>query len=112
MTVYILQKDNKKDFTGASRFGKLEYIIDIKSAIYPDSSEESIRALVETTRRRLDTFSPYSDYVLFMGDPVHIGITGAILAERHTIIPVLKWDNRYNDYYCVKIDISKSQDLV
>lgn len=103
VTVFIVQKDERKDFSAAERFGKTEIVF--SRGLFPDDAEARIREMLEIARAVLRRFNPDTDYILLSGDPVGINIVGAVLSEDFDNYRLLKWDNQGKAYYPVTVQL-------
>lgn len=110
--VFVIQKDPDKDFSKAEKFGKLKYLWGKNRNTYPDNSEARVLEMCDTARTKLDSFRPFSDYLLVNGDPVGIVIVTAALVdlfdweEEPPPLKLLKWDAQQKDYYVVEVPIN------
>lgn len=105
MTVFVLQKDDKKDFSAAEKFGDLQFLWGVRRGIYPDNADTRVDTMVSTARKALEKFDVEKDYLLLVGDPIGISIVSALLGEMSDTIPVLKWDGQAQQYYPVTINL-------
>ena len=100
--VYVTQENPRVDIVSAIRWGDLEALTAAYEQLhlFPDRIVAQIRA-------KLDGFGD-EDWLLAMGDPAIIGVAFAIAAEINGgRVNLLKWDRMENDYYPVRIDLSK-----
>lgn len=105
MTVYVLQRDPRKDFSDAKRFGPLKFLWGTNYHVHIDDAERRIPEIVEKAIEKLATYDPKKDFILFNGDPIGISAVSAILAQRWNSISALKWDNEHRGYYRVSINL-------
>lgn len=102
-TVYITERTSGKDFSGADRFGHVEFLF--RKGVYPDNLDQRIPDMVDIARRKLANFDPNSDFILPVGDPVGIAIVFMILGHCRGRVSVLKYDRQTGIYYVAPITI-------
>lgn len=101
-TVYVVQEHPTKSVFKAKKFGKLKSIFDQRYQVYIDSC-----AAVDIADVALEDFRG-KDYLLLIGDPILIGVCFAIVSAKTPAVQVLKWDNKYKDYWPITIDFRKT----
>lgn len=104
MTVFIVQDDGRRDFSGAKRFGDLEPLIGIDA--YPDNAHERVPVMTKIMRAKLKDFRPLHDFLLLTGDPIAISLATAVITESGTAsYCCLKWDRENKGYFSVWINL-------
>tara|TARA_R110000751_G_scaffold131655_4_gene234026 strand:- start:984 stop:1292 length:309 start_codon:yes stop_codon:yes gene_type:complete len=100
MTVFIIQKVPRRDFSSADKYGDLKSIVP-----YHEQIALSPGPVVFQANKILKNFSD-DDYLLLVGDPSIIGACCA-LASRHNNgrYKVLKWDRLDSRYYPIEFNI-------
>jgi hypothetical protein len=99
--VYVTQDDGTKNLNAAKRFGLLVAVA--HRSIYPD---ENTPGVAKRARSILAPFDQDKDFVLPVGDPVHIAATLLALGHLgHRRVKLLKWDREGKEYYPVEIEV-------
>lgn len=102
-TVYLVQQDSRKNFTGALEYGSVEALLDEREELDMFNS----RKIIDKLRFGLQRVTE-ADYIIPMGNPVSIGLAFAIAAElTGGCFNALKWDGQEMRYFVVKIDLRK-----
>lgn len=101
MTVFITQDVRGRDFTDATSFGDIVWLVPaIEQATL--SSQPLVRRMV----RHLVKFTD-ADYLLLSGDPVAIATASALAAYNNGgRFKVLKWDRMSSRYLPIQVDIT------
>ena len=84
------------DFSAAAAHGQLTPILD------PDDNPLFLSHLTPKIRKALEEFKP-GDFLVAVGDPSVIGLCCALLALRHRVFGMLKWDRKLHIYNQVEI---------
>lgn len=100
-TVYLVQQDSKKNFTGALEYGSVEALLEEREEL----DMFNTRKIIDKLRLGLRDMTE-DDYLIPMGNPVSIGLAFAIAAEiTNGCFNALKWDNQELRYFVAKIDL-------
>tara|TARA_R100000234_G_scaffold46829_1_gene27996 strand:- start:17594 stop:17896 length:303 start_codon:yes stop_codon:yes gene_type:complete len=99
MSVYIVQEVKGRNVLPAQQYGELELMLPPGDIVL--SSQPTIKRL----RNKLKNFSD-KDYILTMGDPIAIALSGIIASQNNNgRVKFLKWDRQEKKYYPVKCDL-------
>ena len=99
MTVYVLQEMGR-NVRSAEKFGDLKVCLPDNKQIVLSSGPLAFRL-----QQILKDFND-NDYLLLMGDPAIIALTGAIVSDiNNRKFKVLKWDRDEKRYYDIEIDL-------
>ena len=94
MTVYIIQKVPRRDFSSAEKYGKLKPVVP-----YHEQIALSPGPVVFSAQKILKNFCD-DDYLLLVGDPSIIGACCAIASRYNNgRYKVLKWDRLERRYF-------------
>lgn len=99
--VYVTQDDGTKNLNPAKQYGVLVPIA--YRSIFPDEGGVGV---AKRARSTLASFDQDRDFILPVGDPIHIA--AAMLALGHLgirLVRVLKWDREGRTYYPVEIEV-------
>ena len=100
MTVYIIQKVPKRDFSSAKQFGDLKSLVP-----YHEQIALSPGPVVFGVNKILKNFSD-DDFLLLVGDPSIIGACCAIASRYNNgRYKVLKWDRLERRYFPIEFNI-------
>lgn len=103
--VYVIQKQqrfcheqgmlvDRFDLTTAEQYGKIEYLLS------PQASPFKPDRVIDELETQLQDFGP-DDFLLLVGNPVLIGLSTAIAADRSPDINFLQWSGTEQRYICV-----------
>lgn len=99
--VFIVQEDNRRNFTGCLEFGSVECLLDEDQEL----TMLNTRKIIDILRFKLQKMEP-GDYLVPTGSPVSIGIAFAIAAGvTGGLFKALKWDGHENRYFEANIDL-------
>jgi len=101
--VYVVQEALKKnrdgtvvprvDLTPAESYGEIQYLL-----AWSDTKKLPIDQIIWKLRRALANFTS-NDYILMIGSPTAMWLSGAIAAENNEgYVKTLEWDNNNNCY--------------
>lgn len=97
--VYVVQDHPKFDVTPALVFGELKVIY---SGPFIRWENQFVAA-----RKALINFNSEVDYLLCIGDPVHMFLVGSALAKAgHLTIKILRWSMHRQMYDVVSVSLS------
>lgn len=100
-TVYLVQQDSRKNFTGALEYGSVEALLEEREEL----DMFNTRKIIDKLRLGLRDMTK-DDYLIPMGNPVSIGLAFAIAAETTKgCFNALKWDSQDLRYFVAKIDL-------
>lgn len=99
--MYVTQDDGSKNLNAAKRWGLLVPIA--HRSIYPDDAQGLV---ARRARSVLAPFNADRDFILPVGDPVHIAAALFALGFLgHRKVKLLKWDREGKEYYPVEIEV-------
>ena len=100
-TVYLVQQDSRKNFTGALEYGSVEPLLEEREELDMFNARKIIEKLTWGLRDMQQ-----EDFLIPMGNPVSIGIAFAIAAKiTGGCFNALKWDGQEMRYFVSKIDL-------
>lgn len=103
-TVYVIQNNPFNDTTSATQYGELKVLVPFGDNNY------AVRDTITLLKDGLKDFKE-GDYVLLMGDPVAIALTGLVLYEvlgETDHVRFLKWNRRTSEYILVEFAASEA----
>lgn len=99
---YVVQKSRKMDFSSLDRWG--EPIFLFGRGFYPDDVVENKKYVNALCDAKLADFNLYTDYLVPVGCTTTSIMVGAWLINHgYNGFRVLKWDNRYGEYYPIHV---------
>lgn len=95
--VFVTQEVMGRDLSQALKFGN------IKVLLPPGDYNHSTPHLAEKVITGIQDMT-IEDWILLMGDPTVIALTGALVWEKLGVLNMLKWDKFKNDYIVIKYE--------
>jgi hypothetical protein len=100
MTVFIIQKVPRRDFSSAKKYGELKGVVP-----YHEQIALSPGPVVFAANKILKNFCD-DDFLLLVGDPSIIGACCAIASRYNNgRYKVLKWDRQLSKYFPIEFNI-------
>lgn len=100
-TVYLVQEDSRKNFTGALEYGSVEALLGEREELDMFNS----RKIIDRLKAGLANMTA-EDYIIPVGNPVSIGLAFAIAAEvTGGCFKALKYDGQESRYFVANIDL-------
>jgi hypothetical protein len=84
-TVFVVQNDARKDYSDAKRYGALKDVFGNVTRHY------NTPRMIDHARRVLSNWQS-GDYLLIAGDPTLCGVCMGLVAAKHGVVDVLRWD--------------------
>lgn len=102
--VYVVQEVHGLNLTDALRYGKLRALLPQGYQIHL-RPEDAFNRLAEG----MCYFRP-QDFVLFVGDPVAIALTGMVAMQKGMAqLNMLKWDRQERRYNCITMQLNTTK---